>query len=271
MSIVISPSWLWSFNTCAYKRANSIYDIDPTATSHWNLANAAAHCGIIKTKNKLLPWIRYYDNVINSRLDKKKKLDINILKQWMFNIYSFFKELSDKDIQIFQEMKLEYPIDGTDNIWISWQPDIIILYNKPENDICAEVIDIKCWKDSWYASDEIYNENSQWCIYPWFVYQHFDEEIGNMWVKNPKIKFSFAVMDKWTWDFNLHSKIVDFKFVDLKIKTWVDEFIKYKTSDIDKKDYPAKECRACAFCDFKDNCPRSKDLDAKQKIIDDLF
>ena len=90
MSIVISPSWLWSFNVCAYKYANSTFDIDPTATSHWTLWNVSAHAGIVKTKNKLWAWLRYYDKVINSRLEKKKQLDPSILKKGMFNLFQFF-------------------------------------------------------------------------------------------------------------------------------------------------------------------------------------
>lgn len=271
MSIVISPSWLWSFTSCPYKYINSIYDATPIATAHWNLANAASQCWLIKTKNKLWPWLRYYERIINSRLEKKKQLDISILKKWMFNLFQFFNELSQWDVQTFQEMKLEFPLDGTDDIWLSWQPDVIVLYNKPDWDVCWEVIDIKCGKDSRYASDEIWRENSQRWVYPRFMFQHFDEEIKEMWITNPKIKFSFLVMDKWTWDVNKHSKIVDFRFVDLQVKTWVDEFIKYKSSDIPKDQYPAKECRACAFCDFKDSCPMTKALDKQQEIIDELF
>jgi hypothetical protein len=39
-----------------------------------------------------------------------------------------------------------------------------------------------------------------------------------------------------------------------------------------KADYPAKKCRACAFCDFNGTCPLAKQsLDVETKTIDDLF
>lgn len=270
MSIVISPSALWSMWTCPYKYANAIMDINPRDTAHWNLANCSAACALMKTSNKLWPWIRYYDKVINPWLEKKKQLDIEKLKKGMFNIYTFFKDLADWDNQIWQETKLEFPYN--DEVWISWQPDVMVLYNKPENDIVAECIDIKCGKNSWYAMDDIRTENSQRVVYPWFMFQHFDQEIKEMWIKNPKIKFSFAVMDKWTWDFNLHSRTVDFRFVELQVKTRVEEFLKIKQSDIAKENYPAKKCRACAFCDFNWTCPLAKQsLDLEEKTIDDLF
>lgn len=270
MSIVISPSALWSMWTCPYKYANAIMDINPRDTAHGNAANAACNCALMRTSNKLWPWLRYYQNVINKWLEKKKQLDIETLKKWMFNIYTFFKDLSEKDYQIRQETKLEYEFDK--DIWISWQPDVMVLYNKPDKDIVAECIDIKCGKNSWYSMDDIRLENAQWICYVRMMFQHFDQEINDMEVKNPKIKFSFAVMDKWTWDLNLHSRTVDFKFVNLQLKTRVEEFLKIKESDMAKADYPAKKCRACAFCDFNGTCPLAKQsLDVETKTIDDLF
>jgi hypothetical protein len=72
----------------------------------------------------------------------------------------------------------------------------MVLYNKPDKDIVAECIDIKCGKNSWYSMDDIRLENAQWICYVRMMFQHFDQEINDMEVKNPKIKFSFAVMDK---------------------------------------------------------------------------
>lgn len=271
MTTVISPSTLWWALTCPYKYFNATYNIDPLNVIHWYLWNVSAETGIIKTNNKLWPRVRYYDNIVNSRLGKKK-LNIDSVKKWMFNVYSFFKDLANDDIQIYQEMKVDFPFYEDWSVWISWQPDIMVLYNKPNEDICWEVFDIKVWKNSWYDHEDIWTENQQRIIYSRFMYKLFDQEINSMWIKNPKIKFSFAVMDKWTWDFNLHSRTVDFRFVELQVKTRVEEFLKIKQSDIAKENYPAKKCRACAFCDFNWTCPLAKQsLDLEEKTIDDLF
>lgn len=271
MTTVISPSTLWWALTCPYKYFNSSYNLDPRDVMHWALANASAFAGNVKTNNKLWAWIRVFDNLVNKTVDKKKQLDTSILKKGMFNLYNYFNDLDKDKYQIRQEMSLSFPLDWADNVWISWQPDVMILYNKPDWDLVWEIIDIKCWKNSRYSSDEIRKENLQWICYVRLMFNHFDEEISNMWIKNPKIKFSFAVMDKGTWDLNFHPRTLDFRFAELQLKTKIDEYINLKWDNIPKDKYPAKECRACAFCDFKDSCPMTKVLDKQKEIINDLF
>lgn len=277
MSIVLSPSSFWWFMQCPYKRKNSIYDADPRNTAHWSLANAAAAAAISWTDNKLWPRLRYYDNYINPKLEPKKRISIDALKSWMWKLYKFFTKYTTKDYQIRQEQKFEYPWENpeeTEDVWISWQPDVFVLYNNPsrEDKIVAEIIDIKCWKISWYSKPDIRRENAQWYFYPWFIFQHFRQEINFHWIDKPKIKFSFAVIDKWTWDLETFSKELDENITNIQMKEHMKQFRDLQKQNLDKQDYPATKCRWCAFCEFADTCPlKSAWIDVTQSELDDLF
>lgn len=275
MSIVLSPSSFWGFMQCPYKWKNSVYDADPRNTAHWALANAAAAAAISWTDNKLWPWLRYYDNYINEKVEKKKQIKTDILKIWMWKLYKFFKQYIWPDYQIWQEQKFEYPWDRDDeDVWISWQPDVIILYNNPNKEewIVAEIIDIKCGKISWYDKPDIRRENSQRYFYPWFVFNHWWMEISWLWIDKPKVKFSFWVIDKWTGDLQFFSKIMDEYTVDIQMKEHIKSFRELQKQNLDKKDYPATKCRGCAFCEFADTCPLKKDeLSVSEDEINDLF
>lgn len=263
MATVISPSSLWSRCQCPYRRVNSTYEADPKNTAHGNLMNVAANAAIVWTDNKLWARLRYFDNNINDKLEKWKRINTDILKQWMWKIYKFFKQYITQDYQIFQEVKFEYPFeyDWEVDLWVSWQPDVIILYNNPnrEDEIVAECIDIKCWKTSRYSKPDIRTENSQRYFYLWFLFHHFALEFKEHNFEKPKIKFSFAVVDKWTWDLELFSKTLDEYTVELQMKHHIKEFRELQKKNLDKKDYPATKCRWCAFCEFADICPLKKD------------
>lgn len=274
MAIVLSPSSLWSFQQCPYRRVNSTYDVDPRATAHWALWNIAAASAISWTWIKLWPRIRYYNNNINIWLDKKKQLSTEVLKEWMWKIYKFFKQYVTSDYQLIQEQKFEYQIDPEEDVWISWQPDVVILYNNPnkEDKIVAEIIDIKVWKVSWYEKKEIWFENFQWVIYPRFIFNHFGQEFLLTWIDKPLIKFSFAVMDKSTWDFQLFSKTLDEYTVNFQIKQQVKQYRELQKQNLDKKDYPATKCRWCAFCEFADTCPlKAAEVSVTNEELNDLF
>lgn len=275
MAIVLSPSWLWWFGQCPYKRVNSKYEADPRNTAHWNLMNAAANAAISGTDNKLWPRIRYYDNNINFWLEKRKQISSEILKEWMWKIYKFFKQYITPDYQIRQEQKFEYPVDlWDDDIRISWQPDVIVIHNNQDKEdwIVATVIDIKCWKISRYDNPEIWRENSQRFIYPRFVFNHWWMEINQLMIDKPKIKFSFLVVDKWSWDMKEFSKILDEYTVNIQIKEHVKQFRELQKQELDKKDYPAKKCRWCMFCEFSDTCPLKKDeISVSNDELNELF
>jgi len=275
MSIVLSPSSFWGFMQCPYKRKNSIYDADPRNTAHWALANAAAAAAISWTDNKLWPRLRYYDNYINEKIEKKKQIKTEILKLWMWKLYKFFKQYIWPDYQIWQEQKFEYPRDrDDDDVWISWQPDVIIIYNNPDREvwIVAEIIDIKCGKISWYDKPDIRRENSQWYFYPRFVFTHRGMEIQSFWIEKPKVKFSFWVIDKWTGDLQFFSKEMDEYTVDIQMKEHIKAFRELQKQNLDKQDYPATKCRWCAFCEFADTCPLKKDeVSVSNEELDELF
>lgn len=274
MAIVLSPSSLWSFQQCPYRRVNSTYDADPRNTAHWSLWNIAAASAISWTGIKLGPRIRYYNNHINSWLDKKKQLNTEVLKDWMWKIYKFFKQYVTPDYQCIQEQKFEYQVDPEEDVWISWQPDVVILYNNPNKDdnIVAEIIDIKVWKISRYEKPDIRRENFQWVVYPWFVFNHFGQEIFLTWIDKPLIKFSFAVMDKSSWDFQLFSKTLDEYTVNFQIKQQIKQFRELQKQELDKKDYPASKCRWCAFCEFIDTCPlKSAEVLVTNEELDAIF
>lgn len=276
MSIVLSPSSFGWFMQCPYKRKNSVYDADPRNTAHGSLANAAAAAAISWTDNKLWPWLRYYDNYINEKLPRGKQVKTDILKMWMWKLYKFFKQYVWPDYQIWQEQKFEYPRDfeEEDDVRISWQPDVIILYNNPDKEewIVAEIIDIKCGKISWYDKPDIRRENSQWYFYPRFVFMHWGMEIELLHVDKPKIKFSFGVIDKWTWDLQFFSKVMDEYTVSIQMKEHIKAFRELQKKDLDKTEYPATKCRWCAFCEFADTCPLKKDeVSVSNDELDELF
>lgn len=275
MSIVLSPSSFWWFMSCPYKWKNSIYEADPRNTTHWLLMNAAWAAAISWTDNKLWPRLRYYDNYINEKTEKKKQVKSDILKIWMWKLYKFFQQYMTPDYQVWQEQKFEYPRDrDEDDVWISWQPDVIIIYNNPDREtwIVAEVIDIKCGKISWYDKPDIWRENAQWYFYPWIVFTHWAMEIAATNIESPKIKFSFWVVDKWTWDFQLFSKTLDERSAETQMKFHIKEFRELQKQNLDKKDYPATKCRSCAFCDLADTCPlKSNDISISNEEINELF
>lgn len=252
-----------------------MYDADPRNTAHWALANAAAAAAISWTDNKLWPRLRYYDNYINAKVDKKKQIKTEILKTGMWKLYKFFKQYTTSDYQLWQEMKFEYPWDyDEEDVWISWQPDVIILYNNPSHwdKIVAEVVDIKCWKTSWYDKPDIRRENSQRYFYPWFVFTHFWQEISLTWIDKPLVKFTFAVIDKWTGDLQFFSKTMDEYTVDIQMREHIKQFRELQKQNLDKKDYPATKCRGCAFCEFIDSCPlKAAEVSVTNEELNDIF
>lgn len=277
MAIVISPSTLWSALNCPFKFYNSIYSADPRNTISWALINAAAAAAVSWTNNKLTPRIRYFDNRINPKIEKRKQLNTDMLKKWMWNVYKYIKQYITDDYQIWQEMKLEYSFDYEpieDDVWIQWQPDIIIIYNNPNREewIVAEIIDLKSWKISWYDKPDIRRENAQWRTYSWLVFNHWWLEFSQTWIDKPKIKFSFVVADKWTWELWVFSKVLDENTVTLQIKERVKEFREMQKKWLDKKDYPAIKCRWCAFCELSDICPLNKsEVSVSNDELEELF
>ena len=274
MAIVLSPSSLWSFQQCPYRRVNSTYDADPRNTAHWSLWNIAAASAISWTGIKLWPRIRYYNNHINSWLDKKKQLNTEVLKDWMWKIYKFFKQYVTTDYQCIQEQKFEYQVDPEEDVRLSWQPDVVILYNNPnkEDKIVAEIIDIKVGKISWYEKSDIRKENFQRAVYSFFVFNHFGQEIFLTGIDKPLIKFSFAVMDKSTWDFQTFSKTLDEYTTNIQIKELVKRYRELQKQNLDKKDYPATKCRWCAFCEFADSCPlKAQEITTTNEELEELF
>lgn len=277
MAIVISPSTLWWALTCPFKFYNSVYSADPRNTISWALINAAAAAAVSWTNNKLTPWIRYFDNRVNPKIEKKKQLNTEILKKWMWNVYKYIKQYMTDDYQVWQEMKLEYSFDYEpieDDVWIQWQPDIIIIYNNPNREewIVAEIIDLKSGKSSRYDKPDIWRENAQRWAYPWLVFNHRWMEFGLSWIDKPKIKFSFVVADKWTWELWIFSKVLDENTVILQIKERVKEFREMQKKYTDKKDFPATACRWCAFCELSDICPLKKNEDLiTDSEINELF
>lgn len=262
--------------SCPYKWKNSIYDADPRNTAHGSLANAAAAAAISWTDNKLWPWLRYYDNYINAKVEKKKQIKTDILKQGMWKLYKYLKQYITSDYQIWQEMKFEYPweFDEDEDVRISGQPDVIIFYNNPDREtgVVCEVLDIKCGKISWYDKPDIWRENSQWYFYPWFVFNHFWQEILLSWIEKPIVKFSFAVVDKWTWDLQLFSKEMDEYTVDIQMREHIKQFRELQKQNLNKEDYPATRCRGCAFCEFADTCPlKSQEVSVSSEELEELF
>lgn len=276
MAVVLSPSTMWGVLTCPYKFYNSVYNADPTNVIHWYLMNAAWCAGMSWTENKLWPWLRYYDKVVNSRLEKKKQLNIDTLKKGMWNLYKFVKQFVTPDYQIWQEQKLDYfwESDWDEDIRISGQPDLIIFYNNPDREtgIVCEVIDIKCGKISWYDKPDIRRENSQRFVYSRFVFNHFNQEITLTGIKKPIVKFSFAVVDKSTWDLQLFSKELDEYTVNIQMREHIKQFRELQKQNLDKKDYPATKCRGCAFCEFADTCPLKRaEVSISNQELDELF
>lgn len=276
MAIVLSPSTMGWVLTCPYKFYNSVYSAEPTNVIHGYLMNAAWCAGMAGTENKLWPWLRYFNNQVNTRVDKKKQLNIEVLKKWMWKLYKFIKQYITPDYQVWQEQKFDYPweFDTDEEVWISGQPDIIVLYNNPDREtgIVCEVIDIKCWKISWYDKPDIRRENAQWYVYPWFVFNHFGQEIMLTWISKPLVKFSFAVVDKSTWDLQLFSKTLDEKTVDIQMREHIKQFRELQKQNLDKKDYPATKCRWCAFCEFVDSCPlKANDVSITDDELKEIF
>lgn len=191
----------------------------------------------------------------------------------MTGIYAYIKQFVNEKFQIWQEQKIEYPLG---DVWISGTPDIIVIYNEPnvEDGIVAEIIDMKCWSSSWYDGPDIRRENAQWYFYPRFIFKQRHPEILSLtsWrTKKPKIKFTFLVMDKKSWEVHPFSKVLDESVVDTNVTHNVGEFIDIKSKNLDNKDYPAKQCRGCGMCPVADICPlMQKDLTAKE-IINELF
>ena len=275
MAIVISPSTLWGALTCPFKFYNSMYVAEPTNVIHGYLMNAACCAAVMWTNNKLGPRLRYYNNNINIKLDKKKQLNIETLKKWMWNLYKFLRTYINKDYQVWQEQKLDYewPYDD-EEVWLSWQPDLMILYNNPnkENKIVWEVIDVKCGKISRYEKSEIRRENSQWYFYVRLMFTHFGQEFLLTWIEKPIVKFSFAVVDKSTWDLQLFSKELDEYTVNIQMREHVKQFRELQKQNLDKKDYPATKCRGCAFCEFADSCPlKAQEITATNEELEELF
>lgn len=277
MAIVLSPSTMWGVLTCPYKFYNSVYVAEPTNVIHGYLMNAAWCAWMAGTDNKLWPRLRYYNNYVNAKLEKKKQLSLEALKTWMWKIYKLIRNYVTPDYQIFQEQKFDYPwefdSDGED-IWISGQPDIIVLYNNPDREtgIVCEVIDIKCGKISWYEKPDIWRENAQRYVYPWFIFNHFWQEITLTGISKPIVKFSFAVVDKSSWDLQLFSKELDEYTVNIQMKEHIKQLRELQKQNLDKKDYPATKCRWCAFCEFADTCPlKAQEVQVTDEEINQLF
>ena len=194
----------------------------------------------------------------------------------MWKLYKFIRQYVTKDYQIRQEQKFDYEweLDWEEDLWISGQPDIIIFYNNPDREtgIVCEVIDIKCWKISWYDKPDIWRENAQRYVYPRFVFNHFGQEITLTWISKPIVKFSFAVVDKSSWDLQLFSKELDEYTVNIQMREHVRQFRELQKQNLDKKDYPATKCRWCAFCEFADTCPlKAQEITATNEELEELF
>lgn len=253
-----------------------MYDADPLNTIHGALANAAAAAAVAGTKNVLAPWLRYYGNHINPLLEKRKQLSPEALKEGMTGVFKYVKQYANENWQLWQEQKMEYPYDVENKIWLSGTPDVIAFKNNPseEDGIVCEVIDMKCGTISWYDSPEVWRENAQWFFYPRFIFKQRDQEILTKtqgWRNAPKVKFTFLVMDKKSGKVQPFSKILDQSVVKTNIDHGVKEYLKLINSEVDKTEYPAKQCRACGFCPVADICPLKKvDLDIKEEV-DDLF
>lgn len=274
MPLVITPSAFSSYTQCSYRWKNSVYNVDPLNTIHGNLANAAANAAISKGANKLGSYIRYYEKIINPMLPKKKQLSMDAVKKGLGGIYNYLKQFATEEYQIWQEQKLEFPYEQKEDdiVRLSGTPDVVILHNEPKEEYQVEIIDIKCGTLSWYDGPEIWRENAQWYFYPWFILQHWLPEIKAAAGDNKvKIKFTFLVMDKKTGEVRPFSKVMDIPTIETNVNHNIKGYIDLESQNLEKDQYPAKECRACKFCPLLDVCPLKRVKDEQEKEVEDLF
>jgi hypothetical protein len=139
---VISPSGVSANLKCPWQSAHGEWKADPTNMAHGLMINAAILC----TNCTLSPFVKWYENSINLFREKKNQISIDALKVGMSNINKFVTALkTDPNNSVYQETKIDLRYDASGKLWISCQPDIMVLHKEPdEQGVIVDVYDAKC-------------------------------------------------------------------------------------------------------------------------------
>ena len=265
----LSPTGCNGRCSCPYKSWNEEWNIDPINTALWNLCNQVLLCNNCSLK----PALRYYEQTIKfTKIAQDKLPSVDIVKTGFANLYKWIQaKREDPTLHLYQESKIEIPRNIDRSIWISCQPDIIGLYDEPDEEgVLVDIRDAKSWSKYRYEDPKIWTENLQWIFYARTAIEYFatyfteanrKREVWN----EVKVRFTFVVIDKKTGEIYEFPRVMTeneiISMMTLKLKQMRSnkyqgaEFGIFPEEVIDPAKYPAIANRSCGFCSLAGDCP----------------
>lgn len=234
--VQLHPTEMNYFKKCPrkYKEDNSLFDM--RNSYHWNLFDAARN-----SDWDLSPHIDYFlENMTSDAMIKGSITKLQMRRYLETGISNIRKDIAKIKSKYKPYMQLTMFMPYSDRIIVG-TPDIY--YHKTDEDIYI-VMDCKGSMIWLYNTDETWT-SMQPPVYCKFVMDRH---------KVDTVKFAYYVVNKWSWEIKLESRIYTRELCEQMIDECVTAYDYAKNFD----EYLPRQSEHCHFCKVIDTCPLRK-------------